>query len=179
MTLTDEKKTWVEALRAACDKHGPTHVLHKLVQLGIEGPDQSPIKDVDEEIYFDPALNLAVWAVLSEFRIIPRLRRVLRDDLKKSKVTHPGYARYLLDNFVKASPNPMWLPGHTNTVVTALLAERSKLDAEQSSNYGIPSTGWNSPTYEMKCDKIDATAKKLKNNWAALIDAGLLESRAA
>jgi len=125
---------WVMAFRIRCIAGTPTDILHCLVQLGVH--DHANCGCTDSEIDYIPntyfmninepltwlhlnhvAYNREVYAIIKGHKgLIGKLRRVLRRDLQKKsdlegygEIVLHAYAQELLNNFVRAEPNPAWV----------------------------------------------------------------------
>lgn len=119
-------KDWLIRFKRRVEAEGPTTIVHSLAQMGVATPVNcdctvsNPESDPEGAEFHGGHVrfNRAVHEILSaQPRLIQRIRRVLREDLKKTSHIEPGYgqivrkeyAKELLDKFLVKNPDPTWI----------------------------------------------------------------------
>lgn len=103
---TSPKKKWWE-------------ICHSLIQLGIMNPEECVPEDLDDDLSKEEqkVFNKKAHDIVIKHGIVTALRTVLRKDLKTTNAEDPGcgqisekkYAKSLLENFLKRTPNEAWV----------------------------------------------------------------------
>ena len=132
---------WLSDFQRIVQSEGPTRIANSLIMLGVDVSDRCDcLADLVEysEGEGDVLMSLhknhlefntCVWNILDTNGMRQSVRRVLLHDMRRDApkiIGNRGYGRALLDNFLLARPDRMWVDlWNMTTTVDRMIARRS------------------------------------------------------
>ena len=111
------------AFLVTCKMEKPLQVTHHFIQLYVMNPFGQVDLDLQSGWFKEPknqlAYNKQIWQILKDTGMLPKVRRVIREDVSKSGTVIAGqeygdivlksHGKDLLDCFLKSKPDNLWV----------------------------------------------------------------------